>query len=163
MISLFSDASSATVITKHTISENVIDFDFGTDGSGYDKLIINEDKHKNNYLSMSGADIFLFTLDVIPNSINKILSRNKLKISDIDHFFFHQASKLVLDNLIRNLNIVDQTKVYSNINIYGNTVSSSIPILLKDAMSKNLLKKGDRILLSGFGVGLSWGSLIIQW
>ena len=77
-------------------------------------------------------------------------------------FFFHQASKLIIDNLVEKLNL-DKNKAFCNYAFKGNTVSSTIPIALKDANSQKIIKKNDLLLLSGFGVGLSWGSCIIKW
>jgi 3-oxoacyl-[acyl-carrier-protein] synthase-3 len=90
-----------------------------------------------------------------------LLERNALSIDDIDQFIFHQASKLTIDSLVKELDI-NTTKVYTNLEQLGNTVSASIPIALKDALDKKIIKKGNLVMLSGFGVGLSWGSAIIK-
>ena len=80
----------------------------------------------------------------------------------IDMFIFHQASKYVIDNLIRIVKI-PKNKVFVNYKNIGNTISSSIPIALKEANKKKMLKNNSNIMLIGFGVGLSWGSTIIKW
>ena len=77
-------------------------------------------------------------------------------------FVFHQASKLVIDNLTRHLSL-PQEKVFINYESIGNTVSATIPIALKDAVAQGRLKAGDTVILVGFGVGLSWGASVIRW
>ena len=166
---IFSDAASATLVSK-SISKNIGYFSFGTDGSGFDKLIVKEGAAKSNFkvsgvqpvLHMNGAEVFMFTMSNIPDNVEKVLLKSTNKTNEIDYFFFHQASKIVLENLRRKLKLPKE-KVYSCIEEIGNTVSSSIPIALKIASDSKLLKNHDRLLLSGFGVGLSWGSCILEW
>jgi len=167
---VFSDGAAATLVERSDAS-CIGPFEFGTDGSGYDRLIVRNSGARDacrgfNYqhvsLEMHGSDIFLFTMRVIPLCINKILDRERLAIDDIDLFVFHQAGKLVIDNLIRNLSL-DKEKVFINYDTIGNTVSASIPIALKDAMLRGCLKEGDVVMLIGFGVGLSWGAALIRW
>jgi 3-oxoacyl-[acyl-carrier-protein] synthase-3 len=162
---IFSDAASATVVTKSR--ENFfIDFQFGTDGSGYKDLIVkNSGFHANSSkpeIFMDGKKILLFTMTKVPELINDILDRNNLTIKQIDYFIFHQASKIVIENLVRKMNL-EKSKVYFNIEKIGNTVSSSIPIAIYKLIKKKRLKKNSKILLVGFGVGLSMGATIINW
>ncbi len=155
---IFSDASSSIIVGKcRTLS--IKEFDFGTDGSGAFDLYL-KDNSKNIY--MNGSKVALFTIKRVPISIMKLLKKNKLKIANIDKFIFHQASKFVLNQIYRILKI-NKNKVYENYQKYGNTVSSSIPIALKEAANKKLIKNNDNVILSGFGVGLSWSSVLIKW
>jgi 3-oxoacyl-[acyl-carrier-protein] synthase III len=167
---LFSDGASATLLSESD-SNNIGPFIFGTDGSGFEKLIVrgggarepnNIEDSSYGLLEMSGSDIFLFTLSSIPICINMLLDKSNLKIKDIDLFVFHQASKLVLENIIRIMSL-DRDKVFINLKYVGNTVSASIPIALKDAENQDRLKEGDRVMLIGFGVGLSWGATLVTW
>ena len=167
---IFSDGASATLLVGSDI-DKVGPFVLGTDGSGYEKLIVKEggarEPHisSNSYhgtLEMRGADVFLFTLNSVPTCMNELLDKSKLDIEDIDLFVFHQASKLVLENLIRAMSL-DEDKVFINLRDTGNTVSASIPIALKDAETKGRLRNGDTVMLIGFGVGLSWGATVITW
>ena len=112
-------------------------------------------------LYMNGSEIFNFTLNTVPNSVSNLLSKNDLSIDEIDYFVFHQANKFVLDNLRRKLKI-SKKKFCINLSSYGNTVSSTIPMALELAFKQNVIKKGDRIMLTGFGVGYSWASVIIK-
>ena len=110
---------------------------------------------------MDGMGILVFVNSKVPKQIRNILKRNSMTIDDIDLFVFHQASKLALDSLARLLKI-NPEKVFSNIREKGNTVSASIPIALREALDCNRINRGDKVLLSGFGVGLSWGTAIIE-
>lgn len=167
---IFSDGASATLLVESEVEE-FGQFIFGTDGSGFDKLIVKEGaarepiiKSNSPYgiIDMHGADVFLFTLREVPLCINKLLIKSNLAIKDVDLFIFHQASKLVLDNLIRALSL-DENKVFINMKNIGNTVSASIPIALKDAEEKGRISVDDLVMLIGFGVGLSWGATLLTW
>ncbi len=176
---IFGDGAAVTLIGEN--GHEIGDFDLGTDGSGKDYLIIPagasrlrrsdntaieiEDygsiRTKNN-LYMNGAEVFNFSIRVVPESIKNVLLKNNMGMCDIDLFIFHQANKFMLDYLKKKLKIPDE-KFYIDMQDIGNTVSATIPIALKRAENKGLLKTGQRILLIGFGVGLSWGSTIVKW
>ena len=111
---------------------------------------------------MNGPKVFMFTMKAVPECVNLLLRKSKKSIKDIDLFIFHQASKIVMDNIIRKLKLPEK-KVFMNYGRIGNTVSASIPIALKDAANKRLVKKGDDIMLLGFGVGYSWGGCILKY
>jgi 3-oxoacyl-[acyl-carrier-protein] synthase-3 len=176
--SIFGDAATATIV-EVSENESLHEFVFGTDGDGFSNLIIPNGGARNNYdydpilldaengnkrtdndLYMNGPEIFNFTISTIPKLIKDVLEKNKLDISEIDYFIFHQANKFMLDYLRKKMN-VDPQKFYNNILETGNTVSSTIPIALIDCMENEKLKKGDKVLLCGFGVGYSWGATII--
>jgi len=146
-------------------------FVFGTDGSEYDRLIVKEGgarfvcpviEHPHGTLEMQGSSIFLFTMSVVPASINKLLKNAEMTLNNVDLVVFHQASKLVIDNLTQRLSL-DTKKVFTNYASIGNTVSATIPIALKDADTQGRLHNGDNVLLVGFGVGLSWGVTLMCW
>jgi len=164
---LFSDAASATLITASK-KKTVGPFVLGTDGSGYKDLMVknsgtikNIDTERNLYF-MNGSAVFMFTMRVVPKAVNDLLIKEKCNTEDIDLFVFHQASKLVIDNLKRLLKLSNE-KVFENYQLVGNTVSSSIPIALSQAKSAKKIKKGSIVMLVGFGVGLSWGATIIRY
>jgi 3-oxoacyl-[acyl-carrier-protein] synthase-3 len=163
---IFSDGASA-VLLEPSSEDLVGPFEFGTDGSGYDKLIVRsggsrETASGTRKLEMQGSGVFLFTMDVVPSSIEKLLKRAGTSLGEVDLFVFHQASKLVIENLVRKLGL-DPSKVFTNYEEVGNTVSATIPIALKQAASGGRLKRGDLVLLAGFGVGLSWGATLLRW
>jgi len=165
---IFSDGASATFLTKSD-SKRVGPFEFGTDGSNYDKLIVKEGaaksgfiKNTNPTLHMDGTAVFMFTMSVVSKSINSFLNNQGVIKEKINMYIFHQASKVVLDNLQRVLKIPDD-RMYKNIEDLGNTVSSSIPVALKDADSNSRISHEELVLISGFGVGLSWGTCLLTW
>lgn len=152
--SIFGDGAAATLVDEDVASK-IGGFSFGTDGSGAEKLIVRDDK-----LFMDGPDIFNFTLDVVPRTMEDVLSKNNLKRDDIDLFVFHQANKFMLDT-IRKVNVLPRDKFYVNLENTGNTVSSTIPIALKQLDGSGRLQSGMKVMLMGFGVGLSWGATVI--
>ncbi len=165
---IFSDGASA-VLLKPSGRPCMGPFDMGTDGAGFSNLIVpssgarikNQDRPKCK-LFMNGPELFMFTMDIVPKTINTLLDKTGKTLKDIDLFIFHQASKVVIDNIIRRMELPEE-KVFTNYHRIGNTVSASIPIALRDAEKEGRLKENDQIMLVGFGVGYSWGSCLIRW
>ena len=107
---------------------------------------------------MNGAKIFEFALNEVPLQVKKLLVKSKNTINSIDYFVFHQANKFLIKTLMKNLKIPNKKIIYS-IGEFGNTHSASIPITI----FKNLKNRSNlKILISGFGVGYSWASAIIN-
>jgi 3-oxoacyl-[acyl-carrier-protein] synthase-3 len=172
---IFGDAAAATLITNDVGLFEIGDFIFGTDGSGAKNLIVrngglryplkqSEDKtddfgnvHNDNNLFMNGSEIFNFTIDSVPKLINSMLEKNKMKLSDIDLFIFHQANQYMLNHLRKKIGI-DEEKFYISMKNTGNTVSSTIPIALYEAIKENKFENTTNVILAGFGVGYSWAS-----
>jgi 3-oxoacyl-[acyl-carrier-protein] synthase-3 len=165
---IFSDGASATVVSKSN-KKYFGKFLMGTDGSGYKDLIVERGASRDGFqnankakLFMNGSKIFMFTAGNIPENIKKLLKISKIKKEKIKTFFFHQGSKVILNSLKNSLKLPNH-KVYNNLRFLGNTVSSTIPFSLKQANKEKKIINNDLIVLSGFGVGLSWGSCIIKW
>ena len=161
---IFSDCASSMIIGKQTFKKT--SFIFGTDGSGSNNLIVknsgsNYKKGLDPEIFMDGKKVLLFTMSNVPNFIEKILKKNNLRISDIKYFLFHQASKIVLDNLIRIMKL-SKNKVYCNYEKIGNTVSSTIPVIMHDLIKNKKIKKGDKIIICGFGVGYSIAAGLLE-
>ncbi len=114
------------------------------------------------YLIMDGRAIFNFATKVVPKSVNKILEKTGFTLDDIKYIVPHQANSRIIDIVARKLK-TDIDKFYINVEEYGNTSAASIPIALSEMSEKGLLKKGDRIIITGFGAGLTWGSMLIEW
>jgi 3-oxoacyl-[acyl-carrier-protein] synthase-3 len=110
---------------------------------------------------MNGPEVFKFTLDNVPLTVQSCLDKNGMLIEDIDYVIFHQANSYMLKNLRRKVQ-VDEDKFYINVKNVGNTVSNTIPIAIEDSLRRGLINSGDCVLLCGFGVGYSWGSTIIK-
>ena len=112
-------------------------------------------------IHMAGRGLLEFMSSTIPRHVEEFLGRNELRKDDIDLYVFHQASAVVLESLRSALGL-DAERVYMNLRDIGNTVSASIPIALRDAQADHRLPSGGRVLLCGFGVGLSWGSVLLD-
>jgi 3-oxoacyl-[acyl-carrier-protein] synthase-3 len=149
---LFGDAASVTLINKKPRLKSIA-FSFGTRGSEGAALF-----SENRVLTMDGRAVFNFSAVEVPVQVRKILETNGLTLQEIDLFLFHQGSKYIIDTITKRLGIsVD--KVPTNLKNIGNTVSSSIPLLLNEYLYD---EKAKNILLSGFGVGLSWASGLLK-
>lgn len=150
---LFSDAASATIV-KYTNKKNILKDNFGFDGINSNALKI-YDRKKKNVLEMDGNKIFLFGINNITKSIKDIEREYK----QIDKYLVHNGSKFLIDTLSKKLEKKD-SNFLTSFHITGNTVSSSIPLLISINYKK---LKNKKILLSGFGVGLSWATMLIKW
>ena len=155
--SVFGDGAASILIDQAT-AKSIGAFVFGTDGSGAESLI----KRDNENLKMDGPAIFSFTMNIAEKVVNTVCRRNGLCTADVDLFVFHQANAYMLNSMRRLLKI-PKDRLYVNMNEVGNTVSASIPIALIKAAEEGRLKKGMKVLLFGFGVGLSWSAVILQW
>ena len=150
---IFGDAATVTLLDGDA-KLKPLGFDFGSKGIGY-KNLINQD----NKLYMNGRAVFNFTASTVPISIRNLLKKLDLNKEQIDKWYFHQGSKYIVDTITARAGL-DKEKVVFDMYEYGNTASSSIPLLLsKDIL---YLQKGQKIALSGFGVGLSWASTILE-
>jgi 3-oxoacyl-[acyl-carrier-protein] synthase-3 len=173
---IFGDAAAATLISSDGFA-TIEEFSLGTDGKGAENLIVKKgglrqpialndfaiddagNINSSDFLFMNGAEIFNFTSEAVPILVDKVLSKNNLEKSDIDLFVFHQANKYMM-NYLRKLIEIDQDKFYYCLENVGNTVSSTIPIALYEAQKEN--KLNGNVLLAGFGVGYSWGGVILK-
>ncbi len=113
-------------------------------------------------LELNGQEVYKFAVPALEDCVRTLLERNNLTGEDIAYIVPHQANKRIIASASKSLKI-DAEKFYMNINKVGNTSSASIPIALDEMNDKGLLKKGDKIILAGFGAGLTWGSILITW
>jgi 3-oxoacyl-[acyl-carrier-protein] synthase-3 len=173
---IFGDGASATLVSTEGFAE-VGEVVVGTDGSGAENLIVrslgsrNKDLMNNaqvdedgnivsgDHLYMHGGNVFNFTADVVPPMIEELLEKSHLKQDEVDLWVFHQANKYMI-NYLRKLLDIDKDKFYIYMQTVGNTVSSTIPIALCEARKEDRLH--GNILLAGFGVGLSWGGVMLH-
>lgn len=177
---LFGDAGSATLV-EYREQATPSFFVLNTDGTGYDALIIPEGGFRNpvsenskqaakdgegnwrrgNDLHMKGGDVFNFTLREVPKAILEVMDYARIDKEEIDQFFLHQANPYILSNIAKRIKVPIE-KVPCNVaSKYGNQSSASIPGVIADTLGES---KGDalRVLLSGFGVGLSWASAVLS-
>lgn len=176
--SLFGDAATATVISTEGFAE-IGETVYGSDGSGANELIVKnrasrqltltnheeEDEQGNtrrdDYFYMNGEAVFNFTIDCVPQLIKDTLEKNKMEQDAVDYYVFHQPNKFML-NTIRKVCGIAKDKFYINIEKTGNTTSSTIPIALKDCIDHRPFQKGEKVMVAGFGVGLSWSATILK-
>lgn len=175
---LFGEAASATVVSTNGFAR-IGKFEKGSDGSGADCLIVkngaarhlshtghetidNEgNTRRDDYFYMDGSRVFNFTIDRVPSLINETLRQNEMSLEDIDHVVLHQANKFML-NTLRKVCHIPKDKFYINLENTGNTTSTTIPLVLEDCINKELFKKGNKVLIAGFGVGLSWAGTVLS-
>jgi 3-oxoacyl-[acyl-carrier-protein] synthase-3 len=175
---IFGDAAAATLISDSGFA-SIKNFDLGTDGKGAANLIVKSGGLRNRgnsdvvetddfgnvisaeHLYMNGGEIFTFTLESVPVLVSNVLQKNCSSPDDIGLYIFHQANKYMLNHLRKKLLIPEEKFFYFLENV-GNTVSSTIPIALAEAMKEKKINKGQNVLLAGFGVGYSWGGTILN-
>lgn len=178
---LFGDGASVTLITESSDDEGITDVMLSTSGKHYQKFYVpaggcrlphtpetaieeidasNNIRSKND-IYMDGMGVWSFIQSTVPKQIRALLERNSLSVTDIDQYVFHQASKLTLDSLVKALRL-NPEKVFVNLADTGNLVSTSVPVALKKALLAGKVKSGSTVLISGFGVGLSWGSMLLK-
>lgn len=172
---LFGDAASATILSPNCDTKSV--YDFGTDGKGYDSIIVpaggarqpvspesgticaDEDGNLRslNDLHMNGGEVFNFASRTEPRAIKQLLDSAETGVEEIDYFFLHQANKYIIQTIAKRLKIPRDKVPDTIISNYGNQSSASVPCAINATLQSNEKVKA---VLSGFGVGLSWGSVL---
>lgn len=164
---IFGDGASATlIISREVNATGISSAALGTDGSGGDNLCMKSQGLRkvvgqDSFLRMQGPKIFEFTLDVVPKVIDDALLKAALRFEDIELFVFHQANAYMLEHLRKKLNIPHE-KFWVAMAFCGNTVSSAMPIALKEAQKAGILTGKNKVMLVGFGVGYSWAANIVN-
>ena len=171
---LFGDAAGAALLeSTEDDTSGMISSSIQADGNLSDILIVpkggskypfdlnvaNEAKH---YIKMDGSTVFKQAIKIVVSEIKKALSELNLNTEDVDYLVCHQANQRILDKITEHLNIPKE-KCLSNIHDYGNTSAASIPLVLSEFNKDKGFKKGDVIVLAGFGAGFTWGISIIRW
>lgn len=175
--SIFGDGAAACLISTEGFAK-IGELELGTDGSGANNLIVKtgasrckektglsvEDSEghiwRDDYLYMNGGAIFNFTLDTVPIMMKQLLGKSGLEKNQIDFYVFHQANQFMLST-IRKVCTLPPEKFYLNMANVGNTVSSTILIGLKECMNDGNIQVGMKVMCCGFGVGLSWGGVVL--
>jgi 3-oxoacyl-[acyl-carrier-protein] synthase-3 len=178
---LFGDAGTATAVEiQHGRTESI--FNLQTDGSGYDAIMIHDGGSRNYidpaktfeikeisegikrhraHIALDGMKVFNFSLTEVRPNIKKVLAEAGKEIDEVDYFVFHQANRLMNETIRKQLKITPEKYPYS-IDLYGNTSSASIPLTMVHSLDADVLRQKLSFVLSGFGVGLSWGSCYIE-
>lgn len=170
---LFGDGAGAAVLGPVSEGQGLLAFDLGSDGSGGELLkveaggsrlpaseqTVKENKH---VISMNGREVFKFAVRAINSSTETVLGKAGMTKNDIDFLVPHQANIRIIESAMKRFGL-SKDKVVVNIDRYGNMSSASIPIALSEAYENRLFQLGDKLVLCGFGGGLTWGAAVITW
>lgn len=115
----------------------------------------------DSYIQMNGQEVFRFAVKKVPEAVEELMSKSRLSMEDIDYLILHQANRRIVEAVAKRLK-TDISKFPMNLQEYGNTSSASIPILLDEMNRQGKLQKGQKLILAGFGAGLSWGASLVE-
>lgn len=166
---LFGDGAGAVVLrTEETGRFAQVTHSIGEKGSVLTCTSRNQKKYEGSpaapetYMQMDGKEVFKFAVSKVPEAIEELLKKEQMDTSQIDHFVLHQANERIVRSVAKRLK-EDMKKFPVNMEEYGNTSSASIPILLDELNRRGMLKRGEYLVLSGFGAGLSYGASLMEW
>ena len=170
---LFGDGAGAVIIGEVEEGYGILGLSLGAEGE--DDMILkvpaggtrkpnNEEtiKNRENFLIMKGKEVFKFAVTVLPKVTLDALEQSKLSANDLSMIFPHQANERIIEAASKRIKFPLE-KFYMNLNRFGNTSAASVAIALGEALEKGLVKKGDNIALTGFGAGLTYGSMVMKW
>ncbi|MCC8140984.1 MAG: ketoacyl-ACP synthase III [Lachnospiraceae bacterium] len=166
---IFADGAGAAVVRAS--EKGAITSTLGSDGSKGGTIYVKSRENYNpfvpeekptDWLFMDGGEVFKFAVRKIPEAINETLKKADLTVDDIDWFLLHQANARINEAIAKRLGIPAE-KMPANLEHVGNTSGGSVPILLDEVNQKGLLKSGDKIVFAGFGSGLTWGVMVLEW
>ena len=170
---LFGDGAGAVVLGPGSEEQGLLSYTLGADGGGADLLcrptggtrrvlIKGEVVDASHFVQMDGRPVFKWAVQLLEETSRAVLNAAGLDRDDIDLFVFHQANTRIIDAAVKSLN-VDRERVVVHLDRYGNTSAGSVPIALDESFRDGRIKPGDKILMSGFGAGLAWGTTVFQW
>lgn len=166
---LFGDGAGAAVLKAE--ETGIIDMMMGADGTKGDVLactsrtvgnFLTGTKPELGFMTMDGQEVFKFAVRKVPESVMELLQRTGTKKEDIKYYVLHQANERIIEAAARRLK-EPMEKFPMTIGQFGNTSTASIPLLLDDMIQKDMLKRGDKIIMSGFGAGMTWGAVLMEW
>ena len=152
---LFGDGAGAAMLTAD--KDNLSSVMIHSDGSRGNVLTCGKDN-----IFMDGQEVFKFAVKTVPMSIQDILNKEHIRADDVGMYILHQANQRIIQAVSKRLGI-SMEKFPMNMQEYGNTSAASIPILLDELNRNNRLVRDELIVMSGFGAGLSWGSIVLNW
>jgi 3-oxoacyl-[acyl-carrier-protein] synthase-3 len=169
---LFGDGAGAAVL-EPVESRGFLAFELGADGAGGVDLNLPAGGSRipttaesvargDHYVHMNGRQVFKFATRILVSSAEHVLDRAGLSIEDVDVYVPHQANVRIIDHAVAKLGIAED-RVVVNVDRYGNTSSASIPLALADALAEGRVHRGDTVLMTGMGAGLTWGSAVMNW
>lgn len=146
-----SDGAKGQVLTCQSRNQNK-----------FDKNHADDESYKDSYIKMDGGAVFKFAVSKVPEVIHEVLDQEEMTASEVDYYLLHQANERIVRSVAKRLREPIE-KFPMNMEEYGNTSSASIPILLDEMNKKGMLKRGQKLVLSGFGGGLTYGASLITW
>ncbi len=171
---IFGDGSGAMVLKKDTSKKGILSYSFKADGNGANYITIpvggsknplrEVEKYKSEDLlfQMDGKKVYEFTISCIPDMADQLIKNAGLVPDDLDWIVLHQANLRIIDTVAKKLGL-SKEKFIINIDRVGNTSSASIPIAIDEAVTDGRIKDNDKIMMIGFGGGLSWGGMVFEW
>ncbi|GIW93520.1 MAG: 3-oxoacyl-[acyl-carrier-protein] synthase 3 [Pirellulaceae bacterium] len=170
---LFGDGAGAVLLGRGTEQQGLLAYTLGADGRGGDVLCTPAGgsrepitpevlARRRHFLRMDGRAVFKWAVRTVHDAMQRVLDHARLTPHDIHLFVLHQANMRILDAALADWNL-DRSRVYVNLDRYGNTSAASVPLVLAEADRDGLIRPGDRLLLAGFGAGLAWGAGVWQW
>lgn len=170
---LFGDGAGAAVLGETETDGGILAIDIGADGNGAALLSVPAGgsrqpasertvEERLHLIQMDGSEVFKFAVRVMGESAVRALTKASLSTVDIALLVPHQANIRIINSAVKRLGLPSE-KVMVNVDCYGNTSAASIPIALDEAVKAGRVKKGDIVVLCGFGAGLSWGSAVVKW
>lgn len=165
---LFADGAGAVIYTKSEDNQ-VLAIETGSNPKGADQITLPAGvgnhtfykvEERKQIIQMAGRDVYVFATTTVPESIRAVLEKTQITPEEVAVYILHQANSRIMDSVAQKLG-VPKERFFKNLSHYGNTSAASIPMALYDA--KSLLKTGDKIILSGFGAGLTWGTMLLEW
>ena len=166
---LFGDGAGAAVVRAD--ETGLIAFEQGSDGAKGHVLSCRNRKNNNPYVSndkeydyvyMDGQEVYKFAVSTVPKSILHVLEKAGLTAEDVSYFALHQANIRIIQSVAKRLK-VEESKFPISLDHCGNISAASVPILLDEMNRQGMLQRGDKIILSGFGAGLTWGTALLEW
>ena len=170
---LFGDGAGAVLLSPGSAEQGMLAYTMGSEGSGADLLYTPMGgsrmrpcatgfEARQHYLKMDGRPVFKWAVRLLAQTMREVLDATKLSLADIALVVLHQANVRIIDAAVEDLGI-PREKLIMQIDRYGNTSAGSIPLLLDEANRDGRLRRGDHVLVSGFGAGLAWGTAVLRW
>jgi 3-oxoacyl-[acyl-carrier-protein] synthase-3 len=170
---LFGDGAGAVLLGAGSEQQGLLAYTLGADGSGADLLRIPGGGTREpltperlaagrQYIQMEGRTVFKWAVNLLADSVRQVLAAAGITTDDLSLLILHQANRRIVDSAAEHLGIPPE-KVVINLDRYGNTSAASIPLALDEVHRAGRLKRGDLVLLSGFGAGLAWGTAVLRW
>jgi len=170
---LFGDGAGAVLLARGRADQGILSYSLGADGSGGDLLsrpacgsrmlpspaVLDKGLH---YMHMDGRAVFRWAVAILCDTIQDVLKHSERRADEVNLYIPHQANIRIINASVDVLKI-SRSKVFNNLDRYGNTSAGSVPLALDEAIQEGRLKRDELVMLSGFGAGLAWGTALLRW